>query len=571
MIYFFEISAYKEWNMSIYTVFALTGLIVTLIVLGLSVLRKRQGKDTTIGFLSKTGTFIEKYHLVFLFLIFAVFVISRVLKLDSFPNGLHVDELAVAVDTKSILLNGTDRWGMRYPAYFYDYGNGQNALYVYVEAFLLTFLPSTIFTLRIQAVIWGALCFFAMYGICFEITENKGFALAGPVLVTILPMYVMSERWALEAYLFLPTAVITMYFLIRSVKHGKIADCILTGVFMGTSLYTYAVSYMVWPIFLALTGVYLIYLKKIRFKQLVAFGIPLAVLGLPLVLYQLVNFRIVEPFYFLVSDYVPLPYSRGSEMSISNIFGNLRYFKELFLGGDELTYNAFPEFGTIYMFLLPLMIIGFIICIRDTVVSFKEKKFSVSAPLLFFWFGGTVFMLVVKGPNVNRVNELFLPFLLFIFIAIYRLLADDHAALSWLTVWAGASFVFFMYFYFFVQNSVYGYHPIHTDATPAKALMRTEKSYLKDADTHIYIQFEDHSDQQHEQVFYFAGKPGDVFDIDGGSYGNVTAGLPEEFDLNENAVYIIGNDWAHIISYLISEGFAVDQTFPGYSILYRLN
>jgi len=555
--------------MNIYSCFAITGLVVTLILLGVSVYRMRSGKVISLNLLSSIGKFIDSHYLIFLFLLFIVFIISRVLKLDSFPNGLHVDELAVAVDTKSIYLNGTDRWGIRYPAYFYDYGNGQNALYVYVEAFLLCFLPSTIYTLRIQAVLWGVLCFFAMFGICYEITENKGFSLAGPLLVTVLPMYIMSERWALEAYLFLPTAVITMYFLIRAVKYEKIRDCILAGIFMGTSLYTYAVSYMVWPIFLILTGIYLLYVKRFHIKQIIIFGIPLAILATPLMLYQLVNFRIIEPFSLGITDYVPLPYSRGEEMSISNALGNLRYFKELFLGGDELRYNAVPEFGTIYMFLIPFVILGFILCIKDTVASIKERKFSISALILFFWAGGTVFLLVVKFPNVNRVNELFLPFLLYIFIAIYRLLRNDQVMLTWLTVWAGASFVFFMYFYFFVQNDVYGFHLLHTDEVPAKALLKTEANYIKDENTHIYLQFEDHSDQQHEQVFWFAGKPGDVFDIDSGTYGNVTAGLPEEFDLNENAVYIIGNDWAHIISYLISEGFEADQTFSGYSILYR--
>lgn len=557
--------------MDIYTIFAVTGLIITLVVCGIAVQKSKKGTVTGIPFLSKTGEFIDKHYLVFLLLIFAVFLISRLLKLDSFPNGLHVDELAVAVDAKSIYLNGTDRWGMRYPAYFYDYGNGQNALYVYGEAFLLNFLPSNIYTLRIQAVIWGALCFFAMFGICYEITKSKGWALAGPVLVTTLPVYVMSERWALEAYLFLPTAVITMYFLIRSINYGKVYDCILAGVFMGTSLYTYAVSYMAWPIFLVMLGVYLLYLKKLHIKQLISFGIPLGILAFPLMLYQLVNFRIIEPLYFLVSDYIPLPMSRGQEMSISNIIGNLAFFKNLFMGDTALPYNALPEFGTIYLFLVPFVVAGFIICIKDTVVSIRERTFSASAPLLFFWFGGTVFMLVVKGPNINRVNELFLPLLLFIFIAIYRLLTKDGLAIAWLSVWTGVSFVFFMYFYFFVQNDVYGFHLLHTDEIPAKALFRTESSYLKDENTHIYIQFEDHSDQQHEQIFYFAGKKGDVFDIDKGTYGNVTVGFPEEFDLNENAAYIIGNDWGHIISYLISEGFAADQTFPGYSILYRLN
>ena len=257
-------------------------------------------------------------------------------------------------------------------------------------------------------------------------------------------------------------------------------------------------------------------------------------------------------------------------MSLANIPGNLAYFKELFLGGEPLTYNSFIEFGTIYMFLLPFVLIGFMICIKDTVESIKKKEFSASPLLLFFWFGGTIFMLVVEYANINRVNELFLPFLLFIVIAVYRLFGRDSFMMSHLTVWTGLSFVFFMYFYFFIQNSVYGYHLLHTNASAGKAILRSEDQYLRDDDTKIYVQMEDEAISPHEQIFYFAAKPGDYYTAEGADYGRVIGSLPEEFDLNENAVYVISNNWPHIISYLISEGFAADQTLPGYSILYRL-
>lgn len=249
--------------MSIYMIFAMIGLAVTLLLGGVALWRNSAGKTVLYTPLTFIGGIIKKYYIVFLLLIIAVFLVSRILKLEVFPNGLHVDEIAVAVDAKSILLNGVDRNGIHYPSYFYDYGNGQNALYVYVEAFLLKFLPATVFTLRIQAVIWGLAGLLAIFGICYEISDNKGWALVGAALATILPMYIMSERWALEAYLFLPTANITMYFIISAIKHGRIRDYILAGVFMGTSLYTYAVSYMVWPIFLVLSAAYLIYLKRL--------------------------------------------------------------------------------------------------------------------------------------------------------------------------------------------------------------------------------------------------------------------------------------------------------------------
>lgn len=283
------------------------------------------------------------------------------------------------------------------------------------------------------------------------------------------------------------------------------------------------------------------------------------------------NFRIIEPFTLGITDYVPLPKSRGGEMSLGNIPGNFAYIKKLFLGGEALTYNSFKEFGTIYMFLLPFVLAGFIIAVIETISSIRKKEYSPLPIILFFWFGGTVFMFVVEYANVNRVNELFCPFLLFIFVAIYRLLRRNQVTLMWIAIWSAASFVFFMYFYFFIQNSVYGYHDLHTSTTPGRAIVKAEKYYMKDENTHIYMQYVDEAISPCEQVFYFAACPGDVYEAECSDYGRVSGHLPKEIDVNENAVYIISNNWPHIISYLISEGFAADQSYPDYSILFKLN
>ena len=553
-----------------FTAFALTGLLITLIVTCAAIYRNKKDVTKAGGFFTTIGTFIDKYYLIFLLLIFAVFLFSRVLKLESFPDGFHVDELSMAVDAKSILFNGTDRGGIRYPAYFQNYGGGQNSLYIYIQAFILTFLPPTIFAFRIQAVFWGAVCLFMMFGIAYEITKSHGWALSGPILVTVLPVYVMSERWGLEAYLFLPFSAIVMYLAIRAVKYKRMCDWVLTGIFMGASLYTYAVSYIVWPVFLVLTLAYLLYLKKLDIKETLAFVIPLGILAFPLILFQLVNFKILPPLTLGISDYIPLPIAREEELGLGNMLESLKFTGKLLLGGEALTYNAVREFGTIYLFLIPFLIAGFVICIIKTVKSIKERKFTCHALILFFWFGSTVFMLLVKGPSVNRMNMIFMPFTLFIIVGIHSLLSKNALTITWLLAWTGASFFFFMYFYFFMMNDIYGRNELFTNSSFAKAIVRSEKYYMLDENTHIYVQYENEAISPEQQTFYFAGVKGDVYSDDEYTYGRVTAKLPEEIDVNENAVYIIGDQWPHITSYLISQGFMADQSYPGCSILFRL-
>ncbi len=551
-----------------YLYFALTGLIITLAVAAISLLRGRKGETALLAWTVALGRFIEKYHIVFLMLIFAVFLISRLFMIDSFPNGFHVDELGMAVDSKMLRFHGTDRWGNRYPVYLLNYGGGQSALYAYTSAFLLSFMPSGFYAMRLPAVIYGALCFFATYFIGIELTENKGYALMGPILVTTLPEYIMSERWGLDCNLFLSLAGVMLCFIIRAIRHSGWYDWILAGIATGATLYTYALSYLVLPIFLVLAGIYMVRTGKITLKHVIFFAVPLALLAMPLILYQLVNLHILEPFTLGVSDLAPLTIEREEDMGLSYILPNLAFFGPMFLGGEELTYNVFREFGTFYMFLIPFVVAGLIISVRDTAVSFKKREFSPSAIVLAFFIASVVVTLVLKGPNVNRVNEIYMPSLLFIVIALHRLFAKKPLVLSWTAVWTAASFVFFMYFYLFVQNDVYGYHLLHENASPAKAILRTEAQYLKDADTHIYLQTYGDQGFTNMMLYYFVGGPDDVCDLNAEGYGNISNTIPE-IDLNENAAYIVSNEWPHIVSYLISEGFGYDQSLPGYSILFR--
>ena len=113
----------------LYTSFAVTGLVITVIFGCLAFVMKKKGYVPG-GLSLAAGNFIEHYHLIFLPFLFAVFLFSRLLKLEAFPNGFHVDELSMAVDAKSILYHGTDRGGIRFPVYFRNYGGGQNALYI---------------------------------------------------------------------------------------------------------------------------------------------------------------------------------------------------------------------------------------------------------------------------------------------------------------------------------------------------------------------------------------------------------------------------------------------------------
>lgn len=57
-------------------------------------------------------------------------------KLTEIPLGLHADEAGAAYDAFSISTYGVDRSLDSYPFYFTNYGDGQNALYIYLMVIL---------------------------------------------------------------------------------------------------------------------------------------------------------------------------------------------------------------------------------------------------------------------------------------------------------------------------------------------------------------------------------------------------------------------------------------------------
>ena len=65
---------------------------------------------------------------------------------------------------------------------------------------------------------------------------------------------------------------------------------ILAGICFGLTLYTYALSYILIPVFFVALAVYLIWVKKATLKQIVIMLIPILILAFPLLWTQIINY-----------------------------------------------------------------------------------------------------------------------------------------------------------------------------------------------------------------------------------------------------------------------------------------
>ena len=77
----------------------------------------------------------------------------------------------------------------------------------------------------------------------------------------------MSGRYALDCNLMLCCISCSVLVLLLYLKTGKLHTLLLSGVCFGISLYSYALSYLIIPIFLVLISLYMLYHKKIHVSQ----------------------------------------------------------------------------------------------------------------------------------------------------------------------------------------------------------------------------------------------------------------------------------------------------------------
>ena len=109
------------------------------------------------------------------------------------------------------------------------------------------------------------------------------------LFITIFPYFVINGRIALDCNLMLGMSTVFLYLLLEAIDCNDWKWYLASGICCGLIFYTYAISYITVPVFVAIAGVYLIVHKKITLKNAVVFVSPIILLGLPLLLIQLIH------------------------------------------------------------------------------------------------------------------------------------------------------------------------------------------------------------------------------------------------------------------------------------------
>lgn len=381
-------------------VLSLVALIAIILVrvINLKDSTKKQETDKTID------NFIDKHYkkilLVFLLLIF----ITRIYKFGEIPNFIGVDEAGAAYDAYCLSKYGVDRYLNSFPLYLINFGGGQSALYAYATIPFIKLIGTNIIAYRLPELLFFLMGIVVCYILANKMKDKK-IALLYTFLIIICPWNIEASRQGLDCNLLAPMFMLDVLLLVTANKNWHY---IVAGLAIGVTLYTYCLAWILIPVFLLIYIIYMLWVNKINFKQVILLGIPIALLATPLIYLILLNKGYVTRTNFGIFTIPKLFFFRQGEISINNL---LQY------GGYSLK-TIFTDSRGIYLVELPFLLIGIVVGIKEFIKSIKEKEFSFTGFMTVVFIILLICNLLVVAGTLNRANILYLPMLYLITIGI---------------------------------------------------------------------------------------------------------------------------------------------------------
>lgn len=389
--------------------------------------KKQETNKTIDDFINKH---YKKILLVFLLLIF----ITRIYKFGEIPNFIGVDEAGAAYDAYCLSKYGVDRYLNSFPLYLINFGGGQSALYSYATIPFIKLIGTNIIAYRLPELLFFLMGIVVCYILANKMKDKK-IALLYTFLIIICPWNIEASRQGLDCNLLAPMFMLDVLLLVTANKNWHY---IVAGLAIGVTLYTYCLAWILIPVFLLIYIIYMLWVNRINFKQVILLGIPIALLATPLIYLILLNKGYVTRTNFGIFTIPKLFFFRQGEISINNL---LQY------GGYSLK-TIFTDSRGIYLVELPFLLIGIVVGIKEFIKSIKEKEFSFTGFMTVVFIILLICNLLVVVGTLNRANILYLPMLYLITIGISYLSKDSKWTIISILVILTALFVAFEVSYY---------------------------------------------------------------------------------------------------------------------------
>lgn len=465
--------------------------------------------------MKKAEELFEKFNIFLLAATAVIFFYTRWQELGEICYYMHADELRDAYAAMSISKYGT--------------GSVQTAPSLYVFLCALMFkVKGGLFSLKLFRLLSVAGGLFGMvftYLTAMVMTGRKRFAFLTSIVITALPVLYISNRAGMGEYMFVYIIPSAVYFLLKGISDHRKVSFVLSGILFGLILFTSPVASVFIPVFTVATVLFLVISKKMSYRELSLLALPL------MIMYVFAAVLGLDP-----------------QVSFSNVADNFVNLKSI-VWDDNHPFNISSAFGSIYVFSVPVLILGVIISFSKVLSSLKKKEFNPEIILWIYTVVSFICVLISDRADLVRANHVFFAAVLFIAEGLTYL--SDNIKGTLIIEVAVYLICLRMLSSYYVENfnSEVNNSPDHEIGTVVdKSVGEAVKSCVSVfPDKDICVITENFEGRNLLIAVYYGADPayyGEVKDADEYSYDRIRVCLEEEFDMSGDSVYVI-NQFEH--------------------------
>lgn len=383
---------------------------------------------------SKLDEFCDKHYKKIWLILIGIMFVTVIYKFGELPQYIGVDEAGMIYDAYCIGEYGTDRYMNSYPLYLTNFGSGQSVLCGYLITLCIKIFGLNLFAIRLPTLLIYIMSVIVSY-LLISKSKNKKTALLYTFLIITCQWNIANARMALDCNLYSGLFMLNVYLMDKAKKNYQY---FIAGLSIGITLYTYCLSWISMPIFLAIWLIYMIYIKRIKIVQVIFLGIPIAILAFPLICFLLLNYGIISQSQIGIFSLPILADFRSEQINVLNIIKNgLESIKVIFFNRE-----------TIYYMYIPLFFYGYIIEFKRFIEEVRNKKYGISSIMVIAFTTLFIGLLTTKIPTPNKANVLFIPILYFVCISLLEIIKDSKILCMIIILTITVTTIDYLYFYY---------------------------------------------------------------------------------------------------------------------------
>ncbi|MBO4375490.1 MAG: glycosyltransferase family 39 protein [Lachnospiraceae bacterium] len=473
--------------------------------------------------MKKASDFFEKYNLIFMIPVIAAYGFTRLFYLGEISYYIHMRELEAAYEAFSLARFGTDSTLSGVSTFFGGLGDGHSALLILLSAALFK-VKAGYFSLklfRLIAVAGGLFGMIFSYLFVWEWTGRKKNAFTAAVLVTTLPIYFLSQRDSVEEFLVLSILPAAFYFLAAGIKRSKAWLFLLSGIVFALALFSCSSAVLIVPVFLAVSVMYMIFVKKLSIPRAAFLIIP------------------------VIAGLVIMALFSGLHVNadFGKIVSNIRRIRVMFWD-DHHDFSVIPDFGTMYVFSIPILITGVVVSFKKVLVSFRERTFDMSVIIWLFLVTGFICCLTIPKADIAACSALFFAITMLLAQGTVYIADNLKGTFPVIMLILFFSLGVLAHYYFVNYNSELNHSKDHekeiiVDKSAGEAVKAALKMFPGRGVT--VFAGEDHEGRNLQIALYAGASPADYLsfrDSDNFSFGDIEVN-PTDGDFDYGRVYVI--------------------------------